>query len=104
MGHNIKTYLHLGQYRKYVDIKLQSVEGEFDDQLQWPLHCTLSIQLLDQRGEHHLQRSVELQIKRGSNSNAFGIKYDDIRNPTNGAKYLKEDCLHFRIDVKPKHK
>ena len=79
---------------------MQSVDSKFDDHLQWPLQCTLSLQILDQLGEHHLERRPELQIK--SNSNAFGIKYDEIRNPTNGAQHLKEDCLHFRVDVKHK--
>ena len=76
------------------------MDSKFDDQLQWPLQCTLSLQLLDQLGKHHLERKAELQIK--SNSNALGIKYDEIRNPTNGTQHLKEDCLHFRVDVKHK--
>ena len=84
-----------GNFYQQVDLKLQSVDSKFDDQLQWPLQCTLSLQRLDQ----HLERRPELQIKRGSNSNAFSI---EIRNPTNGAQHLKDDCLHFRVDVKHK--
>ena len=102
MEHKIKIIMYFGWSCKQVDVKLQSVDSKFDDQLQWPLKCTLSLQLLDQLGEHHLERRAELQIKRGSISNAFGIKYDEIRNPTNGAQHLKEDCLHFRVDVKHK--
>ena len=102
MGYKVKIVMYFGCSYQQVDVKLQSVESKFDDQLQWPLQCTLSLQLLDQLGEHHLERKAELQIKRGSSSNAFGIKYDEIRNPTNGAQHLKEDCLHFRVDVKHK--
>ena len=102
MGHKVKMVMYFGCSYQQVDVKLQSVDSEFDDQLQWPLQCTLSLQLLDQLGENHLERMAELQIKRRSNSNAFGIKYDDIRHSTNGAQHLKEDCLHFRVDVKPK--
>ena len=102
MGYKVKIVMYFGCSYQQVDVKLQSVDSKFDDQLQWPLKCTLSLQLLDQLGEHHLERRAELQIKRGSISNAFGIKYDEIRNPTNGAQHLKEDCLHFRVDVKHK--
>ena len=102
MGHKVKIVMYFGCSYQQVDVKLQSVDSKFDNQLQWPLQCTLSLQLLDQLGKHHLERKAELQIKRGSSSNAFGIKYDEIRNPTNGAQYLKQDCLHFRVDVKHK--
>ena len=101
MGHKVKIKLYFG-FILYV--RFQSVEGEFDDQLQWPLLCTLSTQLLDQRGEHHLERKTELQIKRGSYSDVFSsinYVYGDIKYPTKGAQYLKEDRLHFRVDVKP---
>ena len=102
MGYKVKIAMYFWCIFKQVDVKLQSVDSKFDDHLQWPLKCTLSLQLLAQLGEHHLERRAELQIKRGSSSNAFGIKYDEIRNPTNGAQHLKEDCLHFRVDVKHK--
>ena len=64
---------------------LQNVEGKFDDHLHWPLHCTLSLQLLDKLGKHHLERSVKLQIPRGGSSNSQLKK-----KPANGAQYLKE--------------
>ena len=68
---------------------LQNVEGKFDDHLHWPLHCTLSLQLLDKLGKHHLERSVKLQIPRGGSSNMSAIyTYNKIlkKNPANGAK------------------
>ena len=102
MGHKIKVRLWFARAYNCFSIDLQNVEGEFDDQLQWPLHCTLSVQLLDQRGEHHLERSAKLKIRKGQRSNGVSIECNEIRNPGNGAQYLKEDQLHFRVDVKPK--
>ena len=111
MGHKVQIQIWFSRIQR-IKVELQSVVGEFDDQLQWPLHCTLSLQLLDQQGEHHLERSKELKIMRNCGlltaifatdlHNAVGISYNDIRNPGNHAQYLKEDCLHFRVDVKPK--
>ena len=101
IGYKVKIELFFGSK---LFVELQNVAGEFDDHLQWPLHCTLSLQLLDQLGKHHLERRAKLQIQRGS-SDMFSIQYmyDEIKKPANGAQYLKEDCLHFRVDVKPKH-
>ena len=100
LGHMVKIYIY---FASRLHVELQIVPGEFDDQLQWPLHCTLSSQLLDQHGEHHLERSAELQIGKEQCPVALSINYafDEIKNPKNGAQYLKEDCLHFRVDVKP---
>ena len=53
MGHKVKVRLWIARTYERFDVDLQSVAGEFDDQLQWPLLCTLSIQIFDQRGEHH---------------------------------------------------
>ena len=104
MGHKVKMVMYFGYSYQQVDVKLQSVAGEFDDHLQWPLNCNFSLQLLDQLGEHHLERKAELQMARGRilDLHFSSIKYNEIRNPTKGAQYLKEDCLYFRVDVKPK--
>ena len=64
MGHKIKIYLKFEHHQKYINIGLQNVAGEFDDQPQWSLPCTLSTQHFDQWGEHHLER-VAYQIKKG---------------------------------------
>ena len=99
MGHKVKIKLFFGSN---LYAMLKNVAGEFDDHLQWPLQCTLSLQLLDQLGKHHLERRAKLQIARRGSSDMFSIQYlyDDIKKPRNGAQYLKEDSLHFRVDVK----
>ena len=45
MGHKVKIKLFFGGL---FCVALQNVVGKFDDHLQWPLHCTLSLQVLDQ--------------------------------------------------------
>ena len=55
-------------------VALQNVVDKFDDHLQWPLHCTLLLQLLDKLGKHHLERSFKLQIPRGGSSNMSAKK------------------------------
>ena len=114
MGYKVQITIWFSKYLKQIKVELPSVVGEFDDHLQWPLHCTLSVQLLDQLGKYHLERSKELKITRNhwnvhmvsltGEDNAVGISYNEIQNPRNGAQYLKDDCLHFRVDVKPKYK
>jgi len=66
MGHKLKIKLFL---ETFLYVALQNVVGKFVDHLQWPLHCTLLLQLLDQLGKHHLEISVKLQIPRGGSSN-----------------------------------
>ena len=77
---------------------LQNVEGKFDDHLHWPLHCTLSLQLLDKLGKHHLERSVKLQIPRGGSSNMSAKK----KNPGKWCSILERtiESLDFRVDLK----
>ena len=104
MGHKIKIMIQFfSSIIKRFEVEVKNVEGEFDDKLQWPLHCTLLLQLLDQRGEHHLKRSAELQIVKRGYSRLFAIGCHQIKNHRNRPQYLKEDSLHFRVDVKPKH-
>ena len=107
MGYKVQISVWFSKIYNHIEVGLQSVKGEFDDDLQWPLHCTLSLQLLDWHGECHLEGSKELKVTRSDLTYIHPgvvISYDEIRNPRNGAQYLKEDCLHFRVDVKPKHK
>ena len=101
IGHKIKIVVY---FASLLYVNCRSVAGKFDDQLQWPLQCTLSIQLLDQWGEHHLERRAEFKVEKGQHSDMWLVHYTyrDVRNPRSGALYLKEDCLHFRVDVKLK--
>ena len=102
MGYKVKIRVYFTQFFRRADLELQSMEGEFDDELKWPLKGTLTIQLLNQLGEGHLERSVDLQVKRNSYSDELSIKYRQIKNTQNGIQYLKDDCLQFRVDMKLK--
>ena len=73
IGHKVKIRLFFGSNNNLY-VKLQNVAGEFDDHLQWPLYWTLSLQILDQLGKHHLERRAKLQIPRRGSSEMFSIR------------------------------
>jgi len=47
-GYKVKIRVYFTQFFRRADLELQSMEGEFDDELKWPLKGTLTIQLLNQ--------------------------------------------------------
>ena len=66
-------YTHSGGYKfrfvisaeeKHVSVKLEAHSGPFDDSLQWPAKCTITLQLLNQhRDQDHITVTKELEWK-----------------------------------------
>ena len=79
------------------------MKGEFDDKLEWPFKGNITIQLLNQQesNDRHYTRTVyQAQAIRYSTKqniiNVWGFnKYKPHRELC--PKYLKNDCLSFRI-------
>ena len=83
-----------------------SMNGEYDDNLSWPIQITAHLQLLNQRGDHgHMVATLN---RRGVGK-ATGyieiarkfIAHSELEyNAEKNTEYLKEDCLCFQLYLK----
>ena len=93
------------------------LRGEYDDQLQWPFHGKIAVELLDQskydltQGRHHecimhygdnTPDRYAQRVTAGDEGPGWGksqfiphFKLDPQNDPT--VCYLKDDCLKFRV-------
>ena len=107
-------YTHSGGYKfrfvvseqeVHMSVKLEAHSGLFDDSLQWPAKCTITLQLLNQhRDQDHVTVTKELEWKQPTDgpepiifSNKF-IAHNDLKwNAEKQTQYLKDGRLCFRI-------
>ena len=111
--HSTSFYTHVGYKvnnigvtpRDHIKVWMNVAKGDFDDQLRWPRDCTITIQLLNQLGDHtHFTKTVEGEFTRPESwtntvwSDTKFIALSDLgyKADTN-SQYLKDDCLQFRI-------
>ena len=119
-------YSHIGGYKMclcmcangngdskgtHVSVWVYLMRGEYDDQLKWPFHGNITIQLLNQsRDEGHWEETLPFDDRAGDEAagrvvgqeratsgwgNQKFIAYTKLN--TEKKKYLKNDCLKFRI-------
>ena len=94
----------------HVLVSINLMQGEYDDQLKWPFHGDITIQLLNQsRDEGHREKTVHFDDRAsddvagrvvGEERATKGWGYDFIAHTqlnTENKDYLKNDCLKFRI-------
>ena len=87
----------------HINVWMLVVKGDFDDQLRWPRDCTITIQLLNQLGDHnHFTKRVAGEFTRPTPSTLWCdsqfIALSDLGyKPDMKTQYLKDDCLQFRI-------
>ena len=107
-----KMSLHVDVYRKdrdmgtYVSVYISLMKGKFDKQLKWPFRGNVEIQLLNQdKDEGHFKMMVDFRdgIEAGNRvtegekaTTKLGIR-DFICHSDLRPKYLKNDCIKFRI-------
>ena len=92
------TYTHVG-------VRVCSMVGKYDDQLKWPVTCTITIQLLNQhQDKDHVTASERLTWNKSTRSDSFGYishKLHSISdlgwNAQNQTQYLKDDCLKIKV-------
>ena len=102
----------LGAHSNSITVKVCSMVGEYDDSLQWQASFSITVVLINQHGEHnHYSRSKDFQWRKPTGTTELGwvsphsvfISHRDLEwNPANKTQYLKDDCLHFRIEAKKK--
>ena len=88
----------------HITVAVYLMNGEFDDQLEWPFKGDITIQLLNQQedGEDHTRIIHQAQGERGDASgaekfiSAWGINKFKAHNELY-PMYVKHDSLNFRI-------
>ena len=110
--HGYKFYIEVwpnGEFQAYgthVSVYLYAMPGEFDGILQWPVRCTVTLQLLNlYRDQDHFTVTKHMKWnKPGCEkrfSGSFGkmfISHADLElNVQKQTQYLKDDCLSFCV-------
>ena len=89
----------------YVGVRVCSMVGNYDDQLKWPVTCTITVQLLNQhQDKDHVTASKRLAWDKPTGRNSLGwISFrlhpiSDLGwNAQNQTQYLKDDCLKIKV-------
>ncbi len=103
---NVHPYGSQGGFGTHLSVYIYIIKGEHDHQLKWPFLGEVTITLVDQRLERHTTdtlhytRAHSKEGARRFNNTRTGrlgwTKFIELKylNP----RYLKDDCLVFRID------
>lgn len=111
---NVDTNGYGDAHGSHLSSSLYLQSGPYDNDLKWPIKCTVHLQMLNQRGEyghHTVVGSVEFKQpvvgddykQIGTTTKMFPLRrlgFYAIRT----TEYLKNNCLQFRlyINVNPK--
>ncbi len=103
----VRTY-----FGAYVDIELHQVPGEFDDEIDWPVKCAVTVHILDQwRDHHHISGGRTFTLARPfkrtytGQPDALRVNYNTIEGCSKRdvhVKYVQDDCIRYRVSVKLK--
>ena len=97
---------YYGREKSDIGAHLFLVEGEYDDQVKWPIEVDARLQLLNQLGDEQCFESTmrarwereqigEYRIVFGSNV----IKYTDLERTDNGVQYVMNDSINCRVHI-----
>ena len=101
---------------KYVSLYTCIMRGEFDDELTWPFHGKVTVELLNQRKDSHhhaytlsynaesmgadycdyADRVLIGEMNHGWGNSEF-ISHLELSEKSSSTQYLKGDCLKFRV-------
>ena len=111
-GYKFKLNIDTNGYREargtHISAWLCSMDGEYDDNLSWPIQITAHLQLLNQRGDHgHVVATLNCNVVPSDHEliyKQFARKF--IAHSELGydaakiREYLKNDCLYFEVYLK----
>ena len=61
----------------------------------------MTVKMFNQAGDcDHIEKTMDLEVCEGGRNNDMDITYDVIENPPWGVKYLVNDKVSFRVDVR----
>ena len=84
---------------------LYLMNGEYDDQLNWPVEVKVQLELLNQNGyHHHVVRTRNMKWNKDKRDtwgevDASLMKYSDLEKSSDGVQYMMNDCLKFRVHI-----
>lgn len=98
----------------HISVFLYLVRGEFDDELDWPFHGNVTIQLLNQRADRqHYQKVIRFtddtppavcnrvmnaeMAKEGNGPTQFISQADLTYNQEKDTEYIRDDSLKLRV-------
>lgn len=96
---------------KSVGVWLRLVKGNQDNYLKWPAKVTITLQLLNQHGDHnHVTITEKFELRRVVDPKVNHVCIDAFSetfispgaleyNGTTKTQYLKDDCLKFRVTM-----
>ena len=96
---------YFGSAHNDIGVYLYLEEGEYDDQLPWPVKIKVCLELLNQAGDHHHEeRNNSWQWEKGSEGSFKEIdqslmQYADLERRGDGVQYMMNDCLQFRLHL-----
>ena len=95
----------------YMTVWFKLLEGDHDDELDWPVSTTAHVQLLNQLGDHshHEKTSTDSwrKVDRNYHGGSIGkfFKLTELGlNAKKNIHYLKNDCLYFKVYMKAETK
>ncbi len=108
----VKLLVGTDNRAKYFYVELYQLPGEFDDEITWPVKCTVTVYLLNQLGDYaHISGSKTLTLTRPQKKTytaepdplQLSVEYSTIEDCSKvGIRYLKDDCLKVRVYVELK--
>ena len=105
-GYKFCISVEAHRYIGNVSVSLYAMKGGFDNQLQWPVKCTITLQLLNQqRDQYHITKTGGFQWIKPTQETIYVsyfsptfIAYSALEyNRHKQTQYLKNDCLLFQV-------
>jgi len=103
--HGYKFKLRIRHYSSDIGAYFHLLTGEYDDQLPWPVHVKVRLELLNQAGDHHhVEKTRSLKWGKDKRNSceaiaSYLIKYSDLEKRGGGVQYMMNDCLKFRLHL-----
>lgn len=107
-GVNLGIRVHFSGAKKRVELRVYQCHGRHDDKIKWPVHCTVTVYLLNQlQDDRHISGSKRVKLTAAGHSHTgepdpLCVDYatiEDCSQKRNGTQYLKDNCLKFRVCV-----
>ena len=107
-------YTHIGGYKfclevypngdgsgkgTHLSVYARLMEGEHDDELEWPFEGRITVKLLNQKtNNRHYRRLFVFNGQTNRVGFTEFISHTDLSyNPTTNTEYLQDDCLRLRV-------
>ena len=103
-GYMFRLKITYGCHSNAISVYLSLMNGEYDDQLHWPVKVRVQLELLNQAGDHHhVVRTKNMKWTKGKRDSEEIIdvlmEYPDLEKVSDGVRYMTNNCLKFRVRI-----